>query len=260
MKRSKVISVVIGVSLGIVASIAFYATSGSPLNIIEESSKNGKPNYVYTKEEIAKIPIIEKKVLKANSTYKSLTGSIIKEYGEKKSKVNLWIEQPDRFRVEYIPNLNEPSEVITAVNNGNEIQTKDKNSSIKKSKPLKPVENKKKSEENEIVPDYNGTYLPIGGINEIIHPEMFAQGAFRRGKLEILSDEEYIGRKVTPIQVKYQEAKLGDSQVFWIDNETGIVLKTVIYDKDKPVRSIYFESVNFSDKIDSKKFKLFTEE
>ncbi|MGB9663118.1 MAG: hypothetical protein ACPL5F_14085 [Moorellaceae bacterium] len=246
-----------------VSVFAVILASLVQLNFTEASMDNTKdktkPQYVNTLEEVARLPVIKDKVLSANNQYKSLEGTIIKEEATRQAKVNLWIEQPDRFYVEYIPNIKEPEVVIKAVNDGNEVQVKDLKSEIKRSKPLKPMEKPDKIEDNVIIPDYNGTFLPIGGVNEMIHPEMFAQSAFRRGELEVLGDEKYLDREATILQVRYKESKLGDLQKFWIDKETGIILKTVIYDTDKPIRSVYFVSISFPNNISPDKFKLFTE-
>lgn len=220
-------------------------------------AKEPKTSFKNSLKQVYDMPIVKEKMGKVNQNYKYLTGTLIYENrsSEIKSEYKLWIEQPNRFRVEYTPDLSNPEDKIVSVNTGDEVETKDKKGKIKKSLPVKPI-NKTvdTASDNEVVPDFNGTFLPIGGINEIIHPEMLAQSAFRRGELKVLGEETLLDRKATLIQVDYTISKLGDSEKFWIDNKTGLILKTELYDKAELLRSYYFESIDFS-KIDSNEFK-----
>lgn len=73
----------------------------------------------------------------------------------------------------------------------------------------------------------------------------------------ILGEEKYLERDATVIEISNAQLKLGNRQVFWVDNKTGIVLKTVIYDNDVEVQSQYFESIKFNSNLNKQKFKLF---
>jgi len=251
MKKGIMLLIAIGVFLGIFVALA------RPFEV--NASLKNKPDYVNSREQVEKVPIIENKLLKANDQYKSLEGTIIIEKEGVTSKVNLSIEQPSRFYCEYIPNIKEPDVKIEAINNGDEVQEKDEYSNIEKSEPWVETKRPDQLEDNAVYPNYNGTFLPNAPVNEMIHPEMYAQSAFRRGELEVVGEENYLNRKTTLIQVKYKESKLGNVQKFWVDNETGIILRTVIYDNNEPVKSKYFESISFNKNISSKRFNLFTE-
>jgi outer membrane lipoprotein-sorting protein len=99
--------------------------------------------------------------------------------------------------------------------------------------------------------------LPVGGVNELIHPEMFIQGAFSRGQVTVKEEETFLNRKATVIVLNYKEGKLGNRQTFWIDNDTGIILKLVSSDGDKPVQTIAFNEIKFSDKAKENTFRAF---
>lgn len=94
------------------------------------------------------------------------------------------------------------------------------------------------NEEDVAIPNYNGTFLHVGGINEMIHPEMFIQSLFRQGKVTILGEKQYLNRTVTVFQIKFTDPKLGDTEKLWFDNETGIVLKDAVYSNIKQIISI----------------------
>ena len=158
--------------------------------------------------------------------------------------------------MEYTPDVTQPDKVETAVNNGTEVQVKDAYNNVRRSKPMEAMTKPEVLEDNTVYPDYNGTFLPIGGINEMLHPEMFEQGIFRQGQLSVVGEEELLKRKVTLLRVDLLSGKRGDCQKFWIDNETGIVLKTEIYKKDKVMQSMAFESVDFISGFNDSKFEL----
>jgi len=248
----------IGLTLGLVAAaITFSSNLFGPV-VTNAADVKSKPNYIKTREQVNELPIVKDTILSANKNYSYLQGTVIstdKATGVQ-SKTNLWIEQPNRFRVEYIPDVTQLDVIEESVNNGDDIQTKGIDKKIKKSMPIKSIWKPKIIEENAIYPDYNGTFLPIGGVNEMLHPEIYTQSVFRRGQLTIIGEEEFLTRKVTLIQVDFEESKLGNRQNFWIDNKTGIILKTEIYDNDKVLQSMAFESIEFPAKIDDSKFRL----
>ncbi|WP_223069515.1 hypothetical protein [Paenibacillus caui] len=252
-KKSVLFVITGGIVLGITASFILKPTFFMPESVKAENASN----FVNSKDQVNDIPIIKNKVLKANDNYASLQGSVttINEFGQ--SKTNIWLHQPDKFRVEFIADVNKPSEVIIAVNDGNDVQIKN-NDSIQNSKPMKPMPAPKTTEENVVVPHYNGTFLPIGGVNELIHPELFAQTIFRQGQINIIGEETYLDRKVTIIKIdQLVNPKIGTSQDFWIDNLTGVVLKTVRYENDKILETIQFDQVEFNNNINESKFDLF---
>jgi outer membrane lipoprotein-sorting protein len=257
MKRRILLVVAAGLVLGVTGALIAKPTFLLPGSVMAET--NSTPNFVNTKEQVYNLPIINNKVLKANRNYATLQGSVTTTNNIGiQSKTNVWITQPDRFRVEFIANVNKPTEVIEAVNDGTDVQIKDKDSSIKNSKPIKPMPTPKAKEDNVVVPDFNGTFLPIGGTNELIHPELFAQTIFRQGKINLVGEQTYLNRNVTLIKIdQITNPKIGTSEDFWIDNETGVVLKTIRYDQDKVLETIQFEQIDINSHIDNSKFDLF---
>ncbi|WP_248929698.1 hypothetical protein [Paenibacillus hamazuiensis] len=242
-------------SLGLCVGVA-GAYSGYFINI-SKANNSSVPNFVNSKETINEIPIVKNKILKANANYKNLHGTVLRTQNGKKSKTEVWISQPNNFKVIYTPNINVPNEIITSVNDGQDVQTKEKDNTIKKSKPMKEMKPKNKLEnENAIVPDYNGTFLPIGNINELIHPELLVQSVFRSGDISISDKLSYLDRSVTQIKVDLKGSKLGTTQEFLVDNETGVVLKSTLYDKKEVIDTLEFISIEFPSKFETNSFEL----
>jgi outer membrane lipoprotein-sorting protein len=248
--------------IGAIFSFAMYNIVPSNAS---SSSQPTKPKQVFvnSREQVAQYPIIANKMLKANYQYKALIGTFVTIKDGVESNCQISIQQPGMFYVKYIPNTKEPNVVIEAVNNESDVQVKNANGKIDKFKPVKPakVEPQDLAElgDNVVIPDLNGTFLPIGGINEIIHPELLVQSVFRNGELTNVGEEKYLDRSVTVFKVVFKEPKLGDTQKFWIDNETGIVLKTILYNNGEAVKISYFESIQFVNSIEKSKFALFGE-
>lgn len=209
------------------------------------------------KSQIDGIPVIKNKGLKTNANYISLEGQIstkLEQTGEV-SLTDITVEQPGRFHVKYTHDTKTPSLFEEAVNDGEKVQIKDNAGKINDfAAPAKSVE--KIDNVNNTSPDYNGTYLPIGGVNELLHPEMFIIDLFSKGQFTVKGEENYLDRDTTVIVLNRSEGKLGNKLTFWFDNETGIILKMVSSDGDKPLQTIAFEKVNFNSKAKEDSFKL----
>lgn len=108
------------------------------------------------------ISVLKNKALKANKNYSTVEGVIsttLYDTGEK-ALAELSIEQPGRFYVKHTSDSKNQRIFEEAVNDGAKIQVKDNKGKIndfvapakKKSQELQDVN-------NDISPDYNGTYL-----------------------------------------------------------------------------------------------------
>ncbi|KPU45378.1 hypothetical protein OXPF_10730 [Oxobacter pfennigii] len=186
-------------------------------------------------EDLNKSPIVQK-MLTANDNYTFLSGIVeLEEFTPIKSmtKVNISVKQPDKYIVEVFDLYDDKANTSIAVNNGKEIQLKEPDTEIKKYKPF-TESNKTQADPNEgIVPDFNGTYLALSGpVNSMIHPEFYVHDAFRRSTVTVLGDDKFLDRAATVINLKYVENKGGDSQTFWVDKNTGVILKTELYDEE----------------------------
>ena len=250
-------SIVVGATLGV--GMYGYIQLTKP----EITEANSKSQYVNSIAELKKEPIIGSKMFKANDNYNYLSGTIINSGEVDNSITEVVLAQPDRYYVKFIPNPNDKEVFFEAVNDGKSVQIKEDNGKIIESNPL-PTQSieeslsvkESKEDDNEVRLNLNGTFLPIGNVNEMLHPEMYVQSVFRRGGMNVLGEEKYLERDVTVIEISNAQLKIGNRQKFWIDNETGIVLKTVLYDNDDEVQSQYFESVEFNSK-NMGVFKLF---
>ncbi|KZE52245.1 hypothetical protein AV540_10250 [Brevibacillus parabrevis] len=260
MSNSKKIigSIVAGATLGV--GIYGYMHLSKP----EITEANSKSQYVNSVAELKEEPIIGVKMFKANDNYGSLSGTIVKTGEVENSITEVVIAQPDRYYVKFIPNSNDKDVYFEAVNDGKSVQIKEDKGQIVESNPfptqsIKESQNLKENKkgDNEVRLNLNGTFLPIGNVNEMLHPEMYVQSVFRRGDMNVLGEEKYLERDVTVIEISNAQLKIGDRQKFWIDNKTGIVLKTVLYDDDDEVQSQYFESIEFNNKKNTGTFKLF---
>ncbi|MCP3776467.1 hypothetical protein NLX71_24790 [Paenibacillus sp. MZ04-78.2] len=250
----------------IVASTIFGVSvyAGSKIKLVEPVKAESTNKAVSLEANAAAIKNISKindKILITNQTYSSLEGKISTTYhttGEQEV-IELVIEQPGKFYAKQILDSKNPSYFVEAVNDGEEVQVKESDSSeVQTSLPPNKSDAKAIYETNNaITPDYNGTYLPIGGVNELLHPEMFIQGAFTRGNVTVKGIEKYLERETTVVSLDYPKGKLGNKHTFSIDNQTGIILKLVSSEDDKPIQTITFEQIKFSDKIDGVKFKKF---
>jgi outer membrane lipoprotein-sorting protein len=232
-------------------------TQPQPQNATTSATEPVKgPRFINSLEKLKENSFIKDKVLNANRNYKNLEGTVVKTNdSDIKSRIIISIEQPNRFRLTYTPNLQQPDDIIEAVNDGNIVQVND--SKLKKFDEFEPVKQMLKPKvpnEDEVVPDYNGTFLPVGGINEMIHPEMYIQSVFRRAEINVLGEETFLNRKTTLIQLFEKQSKIGDTQKLWFDNETGMILKTEIHKDGKFVESSTFESISFPEKLDEKIF------
>ncbi|TKI57714.1 hypothetical protein E8L90_21005 [Brevibacillus antibioticus] len=240
-------SIVVGVTLGVGAYGYMY------LSKPEITEANSKSPYINSIAELKEEPIIGLKMFEANNNYGYLSGTIVKTGEVENSITEIVIAQPDRFHVKFFPDSNDKKVFIEAVNDGKIVQIKEENGEITESTPL-PTQNimelqslkESSKDNNEVRLNLNGTFLPIGNVNEMLHPEMYVQSVFRRGDMNTLGEEKYLERDVTLIEIVNAQLKIGNRQVFWIDNKTGIVLKTVLYDDDAEVQSQYFESVEFN--------------
>lgn len=227
-----------------------------------EASDTGKNNSVFSKakEDINNIPVIKNKALNTNANYSVLEGSISRTFHENGDKqiVEFTIEQPGRFHAKHIPNAKNPNLFEESVNDGTFVKTKGSDGKLNESTPPSIAKKEKAQDlDKKISPDYNGTYLPFGGVNEMLHPEMFIQGALNRGKVTVKGEEKILGRDATVIVIDrdVKEGKIGNRQTFWFDNQTGIILKAVDADGDKPLRTTVFEKIKFSDKANEAIFK-----
>ncbi|WP_171691602.1 DUF1571 domain-containing protein [Paenibacillus germinis] len=251
MKMKKLVTfAIIGLAAGISIASISYSVNGTTSN---------KLNFVNTKEKVISIPIIKEKVLNANNNYKFLEGTVIRTNNQnnRKSKTSLWIAQPNNFKVQFTPNIDKPDEFIESVNNGTEVQTKNKDKSIQKSKPMKEAPAPKVDSDDVVIPNYNGTFLPIGDVNELLHPELVTQTVFREGDITVTEGLSFLDRKVTKVSVTLVQSKLGTSAEYLIDNETGIFLKIVRYDQDKVLDTYEFIDIKFPEKLKDNAFALF---
>lgn len=216
-----------------------------------------KPSYVNSQQMLKQIPIVKNKILTANHNYTNLHGSVtIKNVSAgTTSEDQVWLVQPDKFKLIFTPNTSYPNQTLVAVNNGSKVQIQNLNGTISDYKPIQAPKNPATPTSNVVVPNLNGTFLPFGGINEMLHPEMFEQSIFRFGGLTVHGQSTYIGRPVTLIDIHLTNSKLGDEQKFWIDNSTGVVLKTVIYKQGSPLEEYAFTSIDFNS-INSSVFNL----
>jgi outer membrane lipoprotein-sorting protein len=258
MKIKILYSVIISICICTAATFIALKTGILAPMVAQADSNKPSPNFVTTRDDLKKVPIVKDKILTANNNYKSFSGTVIvnSKANNLQSKIDVWIAQPDKFRIEYTPNVNQPEYTEVAVNDGKTVQSKNsKDGKIKTSDPVKKMSKPQSIEDNEIVPDFNGTFLPIGGINELIHPEML-EGVFRSGKLTTTENEQYLNRKVTIMRIDQTDSKAGNCQKFWVDNETGIILKAVLYNNDEVIYSVAFQSINFSNGVDLANFKL----
>ncbi|TXK75474.1 hypothetical protein [Paenibacillus sp. N3.4] len=94
-------------------------------------------------------------------------------------------------------------------------------------------------------------------MNELLHPEMFVIDLFSKGQFSVKGEEKFLDRDTTVIVLDRNEGKLGNKLTFWFDNQTGIILKMVSSDGEKPLQTMAFEKVTFSSKITNDRFKLF---
>lgn len=259
MKKLLIISASIGVILALTVTAVRFNTSLFKPITTNAVSNTAQSKFVNSREKIDALPIVKNKMLTANKNYTSLKGTIIDDNKETgiQSKINLLINQPDYFYVEYTPDITQPDKIQKAINNGNDIQVIDSKNTLKKLKPMKNMIKPKVIEDDTVYPDYNGTFLPISGANEMIHPEMYTQSIFRMGSLTQIGEEKFLSRMTTVIQVNSTELKVGNKQKFWIDNETGIILKTETYNDDKVLDTLAFENIDFSTNNDTSKFQLF---
>lgn len=216
-----------------------------------------KPPYVNSRQQLEQVPIIKDKVLTANNNYSYLHGTVLITDVNSgiSSKDEVWLKQPDKFKLIFTPNTAYPNQTIVAVNDGSKVQVQGLDGSIKDSKPVQAPPQPVAAADNEVVPNLNGTFLPFGNINEMLHPEMFEQSIFRLGTLTVSGQGTYLGRPFTLIDVHLAQSKLGDEQKFWVDNSTGIVLKTIVYKQGSPIQEFAFTSLDFKP-IDASVFNL----
>jgi hypothetical protein len=233
--------------------------SAEPTQITNSRGSNGG-KYIQAFERMDRIPVIKNKALKTNQNYSVLEGKISRKLeptGEKEI-TELIVEQPGRFYIKHTPDANNPSQFEEASNDGAIIHVKDFNGDIRKLEPMQNTfPSNQTASKDMIIPDYNGTYLPIGGVNELLHPEMFLQSAFSNGKVTIKGEEKFLERDTTVIAIDREslEGKLGNRQTLWIDNQTGIILKLVNSDGDQPIQTIAFEHIRFSDRANEALFQ-----
>lgn len=259
MKKLLISSASVGVALALILIAIGINTEIFKPQTTKAIENKVQPNFVNSRETVNTIPIVKNKMLSANKNYTYLQGTIINDNKQTgiQSKVILSIKQPAYFNIEFTPDITQPDKVEKAVNDGDDIQIKDSKNNLKKAKSMKDMPEATAIEDDTVYPDYNGTYLPIGGVNEIIHPELLTQSIFRMGTLKVLGEEKFLNRDTTIIQDNLKESKVGNIKKFWVDNETGIILKSETYADDKLLESLSFENIDISTKIDNSKFQLF---
>ncbi|MDH7577259.1 MAG: hypothetical protein QHH75_05380 [Bacillota bacterium] len=81
-----------------------------------------------------------------------------------------------------------------------------------------------------VIPYLNGTQIPFGvDIDLAVHPELLVQNKiFKKASVSVLGEEKIGERNALKIEIKVPDPgaeKLGDKQYYWIDTETGILLK-----------------------------------
>ncbi|WP_281888431.1 hypothetical protein [Paenibacillus sp. YYML68] len=263
MKKNLLItySILLGCIAGAVAFVApevkMNGQAAASVTLPEHATT--KAEFEKSKDIISSIPVLMDKAMRTNQQYKVLEGVVsirLEERGEEE-RIDLTIKQPDQFYVRRTPNSNNPADYEEAINDGSTVHIKDHKGKISTSKPFSKHPSENFSDLNKkINPDYNGTYLPIGGVNEMLHPEMFIQGMLTRGVVTVQGEEQFLGRVTTVIVVDLKNGKLGDRVTFWFDNDTGIILKIVDSDGDRPIRTMAFESISFSEKPKPHAFQL----
>ncbi|MDQ0914030.1 MULTISPECIES: hypothetical protein [unclassified Paenibacillus] len=225
------------------------ATQDGP--IIKESNPNlltyAEPNNPgqigETKERVSDISAIINKLLDVNHKYSALEGKIIKTFeptGEKEL-IELAIEQPSRFYVKHILDSKTPDLFEESIFDGTNFQIKGSDGEISQLSPA----------------DINGlgVLLPIGGVNELLYPKMFIHNAISSGQSTLKVEEKFLDRDSTVIVIDRKEGKLGNRLTIWFDNQAGIILKIISSDGDKPVQTIAFDQIKFTDKANEEKFK-----
>ncbi|WP_307605356.1 hypothetical protein [Paenibacillus sp. V4I9] len=226
-----------------------YSTATQDGPLIEESNLNllttpTEPNNSgqigETKEQVSDISAIINKLLDVNHRYSALEGKIVITFeatGEKEL-VELVIEEPSRFYVKHIFDSKTPGRFEESINDGTNVQIKGPDAKIL-----------------QLNPANNGTLLPIGGVNELLNPGMFIYDAINSGQTMLKGGEKFLDRDSTVIVINRKEGKLGNKLTIWFDNQAGIILKIVTLDGDKPLQTIAFDQIKFTDKANEEKFK-----
>ncbi|MDQ0896420.1 MULTISPECIES: hypothetical protein [unclassified Paenibacillus] len=214
-------------------------------NLLTSAEPNNSGQIGETKEQVSDISAIINKLLDVNHKYSALEGKIIKtlESTGEKELVELVIEQPSRFYVKHILDSKTPDRFEESINDGTNVQIKGSDGEISKLTPA----------------DINGlgVLLPIGGVNELLYPKMFIHNAISSGQSTLKVEEKFLDRDSTVIVInrKVGIEKLGNKLTIWFDNQAGIILKIVSSDGDKPVQTIAFDQIKFTEKANEEKFK-----
>ncbi|WP_156390193.1 MULTISPECIES: hypothetical protein [unclassified Paenibacillus] len=211
-------------------------------NLLTSAEPNNPGQIGETKEQVSDISAIINKLLDVNHKYSALEGKIISTFeptGEKELVV-LVIEQPSRFYVKHILDSKTPDRFEESINDGTNVQIKGSDGEISQSSPA----------DNGL-----GLLLPIGGVNELLNPEMFIHNAISSGQPTLKAEEKFLDRDSTVIVIDRKEGKLGNKLTIWFDNKAGIILKIIFSDGDKPLQTIAFDQIKFIDKADEEKFK-----
>lgn len=234
-----------GVVLGGLVAIGHVAFGPQ---IVGATQPVPSPQFVNSRQQLEQIPIIKDKVLTANHNYQYLYGTVqvTDTLSGISSKDEIWLEQPSKFKLLFTPDTSKPNQTIIAVNDGSKVQVQGLDGIITDSNPVQAPQQVVTPADNEVIPDLNGTFLPTGNINEMLHTELFEQSIFRRGTLTVVGEDTYLGRPTKVLDVHLAASKLGDEQKFWIDNGTGLVLRTVLYSKGSPIQDYSFTNVDFS--------------
>jgi outer membrane lipoprotein-sorting protein len=258
VKKNIIALMLTGVVIGVLAAFVIIKPDILNPGIAKADGQLKTTTFVNSLDLLKQDLFINNIVLNANRNYKNLNGTVTKSDSSGiQSRAVFSIEQPSRFKLIYTPNINEPNNIVEAVNDGSKVQTNDsKQNKFDEFLPMKPMATPKVPDESAVIPDYNGTFLPTGGINELIHPEMYIQSTFRNGTISLLKDEKFLSRNTKVYQLDYKQSKLGTKQQFWFDSETGIILKTIIFNGDKIVQTYAFDSIDYPNKINDLKFKL----
>lgn len=211
-------------------------------NLLTSAEPNNSGQIGETKEQVSDISAIINKLLDVNHKYSVLEGKIIKtlESTGEKELVALVIEQPSRFYVKLILDSKTPDRFEESINDGKNVQIKGSDGEI-----------------SELTPADNRLLLPIGGVNELLNPGMFIYDAISSGQTTLKGGEKLLDRDSTVIVInrKVGIEKLGNKLTIWFDNQAGIILKIVSSDGDKPVQTIAFDQIKFTDKANEEIFK-----
>ncbi|MEX1029438.1 MAG: hypothetical protein WDZ91_05245 [Paenibacillaceae bacterium] len=216
-------------------------------------------------EHIPGINIVVEKMTTTIFNYKTLKATFIENAGGKVTTIHLSLDYNEQQAISIMSDSQGNIYKQYLIENNQSLQYNKVENTYYQAPILNEISKKPSKVSHEVNGGHinlsnNSLPMPLGRVSIAIQPEQYALDLMQKAKVSIKGETSYVGRITDIVEVRIPNDmvdSIGSDKIeFYVDRETGIILKMTQMLKDKVIYDLYATEFKINEKFESSIFQI----